>query len=130
MARLLLRLIVLAAIIGLVAKLVPGIHVHGSYWALLWLAVLLSILNAVIGTVLRILSIPLILLTLGLFLLVVNAAVLGLTAGLSEHLDIDSFGAAVLGGLLITIFSWLAEQFLPISKKDVRQQQRDRRQLD
>lgn len=115
MGRLLLRLIVLAVIIGLVAKIVPGIHVHGSYWALLWLAVLMSFINAIIGPVLKLLSFPLILLTLGLFLLVVNAALLGIAAGLSSHLDIDSFGAALLGGLLISIFGWIAEQILPLS---------------
>jgi putative membrane protein len=127
MARLLLRLVVLAVIIGAVAKIVPGIHVHGSYLTLLWLAVLLSILNAVVGTVLKVLSFPLILLTLGVFLFVVNAAVLGLTANLSKHLDIDSFGSAFVGALLITFFGWLAEKFLPISRKDVRQEQQKSR---
>jgi len=125
MIRFLIRLVVIAAIIGLVARLVPGIHVYGSYWALLWLAVLFSFINAFVGPVLKLFSLPLILLTLGLFLLVVNAALLGLTAKFSSHLDIDSFGAAVWGGLLISVFSWLAERLLPISdKSEDRQQQR------
>jgi putative membrane protein len=115
--RLLARLVILALIIGLVAKLVPGIHTHGSFWALLWIAVIFSIINTVLGPLFKLLSLPLIVLTLGLFLLVVNAALLGITAALSSHLDVDSFGAAVLGGLLIAIFSWLAEMIFPTKRK-------------
>lgn len=121
MLRLLARVLILALIIGVVAKLVPGIHVYGGFWALLWISVLFSIVNAILGPVFKLLSLPLIVLSLGLFLLVVNAALLGITAGLSSHLDVDGFGAAVLGGLLIAIFSWLAEQVVPTKRKSVRQ---------
>ena len=112
--RLLLRLVILAVIVGLVAKIVPGVHVHGGFGALLWIAVLFSLVNAVLGPLFRLISLPLIVLTLGLFLLVVNAALLAITAGLSSHLDVDSFGAAVLGGLLIALFSFAAELVLPL----------------
>ena len=71
--RLLIRLVVLALIIGAVAALVPGIDVHGGFGALLWIAVLFALVNAVIGPIVRLLSLPFIVLTLGLFLLVVNA---------------------------------------------------------
>lgn len=127
--RLLARLIILAAIIGVVAKIVPGIHVYGGFWALLWIAVIFALVNTILGPVFKLLSLPLIVLTLGIFLLVVNAALLGITAGLSSHLDIDSFGSAVLGGLLIAIFSWLAEMVFP-TKRDAFEQKwgiRDRR---
>lgn len=116
--RWLARLVILAVIIGAVAKLVPGIHVRGGFWALLWLAVIFSLINSILGPVLKLLSLPLIVLTLGLFLLVVNAALLGLTAALSSHLDIDSFGSAVLGGLLIAVFSWLAELVFPTKRRN------------
>ncbi len=112
--RLLIRLVVVAAIIGVAARIVPGIHVHGGFGAYLWIAVLFSVVNAILGPVLRLLSLPLVLLTLGLFLLVVNAALLAVTAGLSSHLAVDSFGAAVLGGLVIAVLSWLAELLLPV----------------
>ncbi|MGI8666519.1 MAG: phage holin family protein [Jatrophihabitans sp.] len=115
--RLLARLLILALIIGLVAKLVPGIDVHGGFWALVWISVLFSVVNAILGPVFKLLSLPVIVLTLGLFLLVVNAALLAITAGLSSHLDISGFGAAVLGGLLIAIFSWLAEMVFPTKRK-------------
>jgi putative membrane protein len=116
-ARAALRLVVLALIIDLVAAIVSGIHVHGGAASYLWLAVLFSVINLVVGTILRLISLPLIVLTLGLFLLVVNAAVLALTAALSSDLAIDSFGAAILGGLLIAVFSWLAELILPLRRR-------------
>jgi putative membrane protein len=79
--------------------------------------VLFSLVNAVLGPLFRLISLPLIVLTLGLFLLVVNAALLAITAGLSSHLDVDSFGAAVLGGLLIALFSFAAELILPLRER-------------
>lgn len=108
-----IRLLVLAVVIGVVAELVPGIEVNGGFGALLWISVLFSVVNAILGPVFKLLSLPLIVLTLGLFLLVVNAALLAITAGLSSHLDVDGFGSAVLGGFLIALFSWLATLALP-----------------
>jgi putative membrane protein len=129
--KLLVRLVVLALIIGLVAELVPGIHLHGGFWALVWISVLFSLVNAILGPVFKLLSLPLIVLTLGFFLLVVNAALLGITAGLSKHLDVDGFGSAVLGGLLIAIFSWLAEMAFPTKRKSIAaaEQRRQQRQV-
>ncbi len=77
--------------------------------------------NLILGPLFHIISFPLIILTLGLFLLVVNAALLAITAGLSSHLDIDGFWSAVLGGLLIAVFSWLAELIFPLRKRDAHQ---------
>lgn len=114
LVRLLIRLVALGAIIGVVAGIMPGIHFHGGFVWLIWVALIFSVMNLVLGPLLALISLPLIVLTLGLFLLVVNAALLAITAGLSAHLDIDSFGAAVLGGLLIAVFSWLAEMLLPL----------------
>jgi putative membrane protein len=116
LARIAARLIVLAVIIGIVAAIVPGIEVHGGFVWLLWIALIFSLINLILGPLFRLLSLPLIILTLGLFLLIVNAVLLAITAGLSDHLDVDSFGAAVLGGLLISVFSWLTEVLLPLRR--------------
>jgi len=113
LVRLALRLVVLAAIIAVVTRVVPGVHVHGGFGWYLWLALIFSGVNLILGPIFRLLSLPLILLTLGLFLLVVNGAILEITAAISSHLVIDSFGDAVLGALLISVFSWLAELLLP-----------------
>lgn len=116
--RLLLRLVILALIIGLVAEIVSGIHVNGGFGALLWIALLFSIVNLILSPILHLLSLPLIVLTLGLFLLVINAALLALTAWISSKLSIDNFWDALLGGLLIGLFSWIAELVLPLRRRE------------
>jgi putative membrane protein len=111
--RIAVRLLVLAGIIAIVAKIVPGINVYGGFGWYIWIALIFSLVNMFLGPIFRLLSLPLIVITLGLFLLIVNAALLGITAALTSHLSVDSFGAAVLGGLLISVFSWLTELLLP-----------------
>ncbi len=115
--RLVIRLVVLAAIIDVVARIVPGIHLHGSFLWLLWVALIFSVVNLILGPLFRLLSLPFIIVTLGLFLLVVNAALLAITAALTSHLDIDNFWSALLGGFLIALFSWLAELLLPMLRR-------------
>ncbi|SDJ21750.1 putative membrane protein [Frankineae bacterium MT45] len=112
--RLIARLVVLGLIIGVVAKIVPGVEVHGGFFTLLWLAILFSVVNAVLGPLFFLFGLPLVLITFGLFLLVINAGLLAITAGLSSHLDIDGFWDALFAALLISVFSWLAEMLLPL----------------
>ncbi|NGN95941.1 phage holin family protein [Nocardioides sp. KC13] len=86
---------------------------------LLIVALVLGIVSAFVKPILKILSIPFILLTLGLFLLVINAAMLGLTAwilgptGVGFH--VDGFWAAVLGGIIISIVGWGIDRVWPDS---------------
>jgi putative membrane protein len=117
LARLALRLVITAVVIGIVAALVPGIHIDGGFGTLLWLAILFSLVNIIAGTVLRLISLPLIIITLGLFLIIINTAVLAITAGLSSQLAIDSFGAALLGAILISVIGWVAELALPMRQE-------------
>lgn len=84
----------------------------GEYGTYLWIGLTFGVVNAIVGPVLRLLSLPFVLLTLGLFLLVVNAALLGLTAAITDRLTIDGFGTAVLGGLILAIAGWAADQVL------------------
>src|SRR4051812_16604704 len=116
-----LRVVVLAVIIYAVTRLVDGIHVLptpagtlGSTGTYLWVALLFALVNAVVGPVVRLLSLPFVVLTLGLFLLVVNAALLGITAAISDRFSVDGFVPAVVGGFLIAVFSWIAELLLPL----------------
>jgi putative membrane protein len=116
-----LRVVVLAVIIYAVTRLVDGIDVLpnadgtlGSTGTYLWVALLFALVNAIVGPVIRLLSLPFVVLTLGLFLLVINAALLGLTAALSDRFTVDGVVPAVLGGLLIAVFSWIAELLLPL----------------
>ena len=121
LARFLLRVVVLGFIMFLVTKLVPGIKVtpdngltSATVVAYFWVALEFALVNSILGPVLRLFSLPFVILTLGLFLLVVNAALLAITAGLSSHLSVSGFGAAVVGGFLIALFSWAAELLLPL----------------
>ena len=116
-----LRVVVLAVIIYAVTRLVAGIDVLpnpdgtlGSTGTYLWVALLFAVVNSIVGPVLRLLALPFVVLTLGLFLLVVNAVLLGITAALSDRFTVDGIGAALLGGLLIAVFSWIAELVLPL----------------
>jgi putative membrane protein len=116
-----LRVVVLGFIMFLVTKLVPGIKVipndgltSDTVVAYLWVALLFALVNSILGPVIRLLSLPFVILTLGLFLLVINAALLAITAGLSDHLSVSGFGAAVVGGFIIALFSWVAELLLPL----------------
>lgn len=127
LVRFLLRVVVLALIIWGVTKLVSGIHVVGDPAAplgvtgtYLWIALIFAVVNTILGPVVRILSLPFVWLTLGLFLFVVNAALLGITAAITDRLQIDSFWAAILGGFLIAVFSWAAELVLPIKVRSGR----------
>jgi putative membrane protein len=88
-------------------QLVPGIEVHGVF-SLLLTALVFGLVNAVVRPVLFLLSLPVTLVTLGLFLLVVNAAMLGLTAWLVPGFDVAGFWPALWGAIVVLIMSWAA----------------------
>jgi putative membrane protein len=105
------RVLVNAAVIALAAALVPGLHLAGAMPALL-AGLVLGLINALVRPVLVVLTLPLTLLTLGLFLLVLNGICLALTAWLVPGFDIDGFLPAVLGALVISVVSWVLTAFL------------------
>ena len=84
----------------------------GGFGTYLWIGLLFGVVNAIVGPILRLLSLPFVVLTLGLFLLVVNAALLGLTALITDRLQVDGFFTALLGGLILAIAGWVADQLL------------------
>lgn len=105
------RFIVVALSLWLAAYLIPGFRVDG--WPTLALASLLfGVVNAVVKPVLVLLTFPITLLTLGLFLIVLNAAMLGLVAWLLPGFAIDGFLPAVLGWLIVTVVGWAASKIL------------------
>jgi putative membrane protein len=111
--RILLRLLALAGAIWLTAWLLPDVHVRGGVFTYLWIALLFSLVNMFIGPVLRLIALPLTILTLGLFALVVNAALVGITAKLSTDFNIRGFWTAVLAAILISVFSAVLNLFVP-----------------
>ena len=80
-------------------------------------ALIFGVVNFVVKPVVKLFSLPLLVLTLGLFTLVINALMLMLTSWLSDKLDVsfhvEGFGTAVLGGLVISIVSWALNMALP-----------------
>ena len=111
MAGFVLRLLVVALGLSLASALVPGITVEG-FGTLLGAALLLGIVNAVIRPLLIILTLPITVLTLGLFLLIINAAMLGLVAWMFDDFTIAGFGSALLGAMVISVTGWLASYFI------------------
>ena len=110
--RLLLRLLVAAAAFWIVAALLPGVDVREGLVNYLVIAVIFGIVNALVGPVLRLVTFPLTLVTLGLFRLVVNAALLGITALLTVRLEIDGFLTALVASLLISAITWVGDRAL------------------
>ncbi len=107
--RLLLRWLISSLAIFVAVWLVPGIRFSGPGWHIGVVAVVFGLLNALLRPLLYLLSCPLVILTLGLFGLVINAALLGLTSALADQLaisfHIDGFWPAFWGGLVISVVS-------------------------
>ncbi len=93
------------------AYLFPGIEVAG-FGAALFAAVVLGILNAFFRPILIILTLPINILTLGLFTFVINAFLLMMTSGVIGGLHVDGFGSALLGSLIISLVSWGLSSFI------------------
>jgi putative membrane protein len=114
---LLIRWAVLAGAFAVTAWLLSGVIVSGGTWGYIWVSALFGIVNAFIGTILRILTFPLTLLTLGLFSVIVNALLLQITDGLSSHFTIDDFfwtaiWAAIILSLASMILAWTVRSVL------------------
>jgi putative membrane protein len=104
--RFLVRLVLNGLAIIIAAWLLPGIHISSSLSALL-AGVILGFVNAIVRPVLFFLTLPLTLLTLGLFIFVLNALCFGLTAWLVPGFSVDGFFSAVFGALLVSVVSWI-----------------------
>ena len=104
--RFLVHLIVNAAAVFLAANLVPGIAVSGVGVALL-AGLILGFVNAIIKPILFVLTLPFTIVTLGLFIFVLNAICLALVAWLVPGFTISGFWAALLGAIVISLVSWV-----------------------
>jgi putative membrane protein len=116
-----LKVVLLGAVFYVLTRfdVLPGLDVIpnpegplGEFGTYLWIALIFGVVNAIVGPILRLLSLPFVLLTLGLFLLVINAALLGLTAALTDRLSIDGIVTAIIGGLILAVAGWIADQLL------------------
>lgn len=118
--RFLLRLVVTALALWVATQVVPGIHQQGGVLTLLLVAVVFGVVNALIGTVLKLFALPITILTLGLFALVINGFLLWLTGALSQSLGLGfhvaGFVPAFWGALVIGLTRAVLNLFLTESE--------------
>lgn len=111
MTGILVRTLIIALGLGLATALIPGVTISGA-GTLLVAALLLGLVNAFIRPLLVVLTLPLTLLTLGLFLLVINAAMFGLVAAMLDDFQVDGFFSALFGALIVGLTSTLASWYI------------------
>jgi putative membrane protein len=120
----LLRLGLTALAFGITAWLLEGMELSGGVLGALWVSLLFGVVNAVLGTILRLLTLPLILLTLGLFAILINAVLLGITDWLTGHLSIDEFWwttiwAAIILAVVTVVLELASGVFIARRQHDV-----------
>ncbi len=113
--RLILHWILSALVLLLVAYVVPGFHVSGFLAALIAAAVI-AFINATLGALLKFLTFPLVVLTLGIFWFVINAVMLELAAMFVPGFRIDSFKAAFIGAILLALLNMIVHGLTKESK--------------
>lgn len=126
MLYLLLRWVILAIAIGITAWLLPGIHVSGGVMGLIIAAAVLGLVNAIIRPIVSFFTCPLIILTLGLFILIINAMMLSLTSWfIPDILQVSGFWTTLFASLIISIVSGVLTAFVheesPLIKKPTSQ---------
>jgi len=102
---LLIRWAALAFSMWIATLIVPGIKVDGGVTTYLWVALLFGLINSVLGSLIKVLTFPVSIVTFGIFLLVVNAAMLSLTARWSDKLDVNGYWSALFASLIISVIT-------------------------
>ena len=109
MTKFILRWIINAIALFAAVSLVPGVTLQGGWTSIIWLALIFGLINAFLRPLLKLLTCPLIFLTLGLFTLLINTFLFWLTGQVGQTfgigLTIDGFWPAFLGGLVVTVVS-------------------------
>jgi putative membrane protein len=107
----LVRMLITAIALWLAAMIVPGMALSGI-GTVLGAALVLGIVNAFVRPLVILLTLPLTIVTLGLFLLVVNAMMLGLVSVVFQGFTLGGFWSAIFGAIFVSIFSWLGSAFI------------------
>jgi len=131
MRKLLLRLVINAVAVWATIVMVSGITADGGYAVYFWAGLILGLVNALIAPIVKLLTCPLILLSLGLFTLVINALMLLLVSAISGSaglgFNVDGFAPAFFGGLVISIVSFVLSVVTGVHRDDKRDRDRKRR---
>jgi len=124
MRKLLLRWVINAAAVYVAIRVVSGITIEGGWTVYFWVALILGLANAILAPIIKALTCPLILLTLGLFTLVINGLMLWLTSLIAEGLGIgfrvENFLAAFLGALVISVVSFVLSILTGVNREERR----------
>lgn len=112
--------LILAIIINTVAVLLtsyilPGIHLK-DFWTALWVAIVLGIVNAILRPIIFILTLPINILTLGLFSFVIMGLLVYLVSAIVPGFKVDNFGWAILFALIVAIINWLLWKVAPTKR--------------
>jgi len=110
--KLVLRWAILAGSFWVTTLIVDGIHIKSGAWNYFWVAALFGIINTLLGSLLKLFTLPAVILTFGLFVFVINAAMLMLTDRWSDVITIDRFTSALIGSFIISIVSGLANKIV------------------
>lgn len=117
--RILIRIVINAVALWVAAGLVGGITLEGGLWQLLLAAAVFGIVNAFLKPLFIILSLPALLLSLGLALVVINAAILSIADALTGAITVDDFfWSAILGAIVISMVSWVAGRLFSDNKEE------------
>ncbi|HKV07951.1 MAG TPA: phage holin family protein [Thermoanaerobaculia bacterium] len=116
MFRALLQIVLNGVAVFLAAYFVPGIVYTGDLLSLLLAGLVIGLINLIVKPIVSFFAFPVIVLTLGLFYLVINGLMLWLAAYFLADLRVDGCLPAILGGLVIAVFNWVVRAFTPESK--------------
>ena len=117
MGRLIIRLFINAVAIWAASELIAGVTLTDQVGGVVLVALLFGVINAFIKPVLKFFGFPLIIVTLGLFTLVINAGLLWFTSQLTPALEVTGFWPALWGALMVSIVSWLLGTFVGEKKR-------------
>lgn len=105
----LIRILISAVAVYLAARFVPGITISGGIGTALVVAIVLGLLNAFLKPILVLLTIPITIVTLGLFLIVINVIMIYLTDKLVDGFAVSGFVAALLFSIVVSVVTWLID---------------------
>ena len=115
------RLLINAAALWAATRIIPGISFNGQWSTLIIVALIFGVLNASVRPLLWFMTLPLLIVTLGLFTFVLNALMLWLTGAVSDWLglgfQVEGFGAAFLGAVVVSVVSFLLSLFVASNKR-------------
>lgn len=115
-----LQIVLTAIAIYFTTLIVPGVNLVEPWtiWHLLLIGLIFGVLNSVIKPIVVMLSLPLLVVTLGLFYFVINALILWLTGAIFDTFVVDGFWAALLGSIIITIINWALSIFFGVKNAE------------